>query len=134
MNFAQEKASSEKTSKPDPSKKKKSKKQREIPIVDPANVTDIRLSRTEIPANCSAQDNSCTQIIEVLTVGHDNGDGGVVYVYTVSGGKIIGSGAMVKWDLSGVKPETYTITAGIDSGTRWGVLGRTETREIKVVE
>ncbi len=40
------------------------------------------------------------------------------YVYTVSSGKIIGTGYRVRWDLTGVKPGIYTITAAVmdDSG------------------
>lgn len=100
----------------------------------PVSVTALELSRKEVPAVCPPQDSACTQIIEVTTVAIDNGEETLKYVYTISGGKIIGSGANVKWDLSGVKPGTYLITAAIDTGSRWGILGRTETREVKVVE
>ena len=50
----------------------------------------------------------------------------VTYDYTVSGGKIIGSGADVVWDLQDVKPGVYTITVGIDDGG--GVFGQNEDR------
>jgi hypothetical protein len=98
----------------------------------PANVTALELSRMEVRAVCPPQDSACTQIIEVKVVAVDNGE--MKYVYTISGGKITGSGANVKWDLSGLKPGTYIITAALDTGSPWGILGRTETKEVKVVE
>ncbi|HLL99803.1 MAG TPA: hypothetical protein VK400_02005 [Pyrinomonadaceae bacterium] len=114
-------------------KKRKAAQKQEFVCQLPANVTAVELSRTEVPAVCPP-DNSCTQIIEVSTVAVDPGNGGLTYVYTISGGKIIGSGSNVRWDLSGVKPGTYVITVGIDEGSGWGVLGSTRTREVKVVE
>jgi hypothetical protein len=54
----------------------------------------------------------------------------LTYNYTVSGGRIVGSGANVTWDLSGVRPGTYTITAGADNGC--GVCGTTKTETITV--
>lgn len=41
----------------------------------------------------------------------------LMYHYTVSGGQILGSGANVTWDLSGVRPGTYTIKATIGNST-----------------
>ena len=43
---------------------------------------------------------------------------------------IVGSGANVTWDLSGVRPGTYTITVGADNGC--GVCGTTKTETITV--
>lgn len=50
----------------------------------------------------------------------------------MTGGKIVGQGPNVIWDLSGVEPGTYTITAGVDDGC--GVCGKTKTMEIKVIK
>ena len=50
----------------------------------------------------------------------------------VSGGRIVGSGANVQWDLSGVGKGTYTITTGVDDGC--GVCGKTETKTVTVEE
>lgn len=122
-----------KSSKSRQAKKKKAVDKQESACKLPINVTAVELSRTEVPAVCPS-DNSCTQIIEVTTTALDPENHVVTYVYTISGGKIIGSGRNVSWDLSGVKPGTYIITVGIDEGTGWGVLGRTQTREVKVVE
>jgi len=51
----------------------------------------------------------------------------VAFVYKVTAGKIVGAGAKVKWDLSGVEPGVYTITAGVNDGS--GVLA---TKTVKV--
>ena len=56
----------------------------------------------------------------------------LAFNYTVSGGKIIGVGPKIVWDLSGVRPGTYTITASVDNGC--GVCGETMTKTVKVVE
>lgn len=54
----------------------------------------------------------------------------LTYVYKVSGGKIIGTGANVTWDLSVVETGYYTITAAADDGC--GVCGKFLTRTILV--
>lgn len=54
----------------------------------------------------------------------------LVYGYTVSGGKIVGSGKQVTWDLTDVQPGIYTITAGVDDGC--GFCGKTKTEEVVV--
>lgn len=101
----------------------------------PASVTNLTLSKTEVVSTCAADGKSCSdniQRIEVFTEAFDPEDDLLTYNYVVSGGKIVGKGAKVVWDLSGVKPGTYLITAGVDDGC--GVCGRTETKEIKVLE
>jgi len=47
------------------------------------------------------------------------------YVYSVSGGKVIGNGPTVKWDTMGLKPGRYWLNAGVDDGC--GVCGATKT-------
>lgn len=118
-------------------KTKKSKAARKASndvIVDPANVSGLRLSHSRISTNCSTDDNSCsakTQV-EVSTLAPEVEAS--MYVYKISGGKIVGLGANVIWDLTGVKPGEYTITAGVDSGTRRGVLGQTETKRVHILD
>ncbi len=111
--------------------KKKTKKKTKFICQLPASVTVLDLSKSEIfvshPSNSSSDE---SQKVEVSTVATD--DGTLTYIYTVSGGKIIGSGANVVWDLSNVKPGTYIITSAVDDGR--GVWGTTKTKEIKVVE
>jgi hypothetical protein len=54
----------------------------------------------------------------------------LTYNYTVSGGKIIGSGAEVIWDLSNALIGTYTITGGVDDGC--GICGATKTKTVVI--
>ena len=54
----------------------------------------------------------------------------LTYNYTVSGGRIVGQGANVKWDVGGFSPGHYTITAGVNDGC--GVCGKTQTKTITV--
>lgn len=101
------------------------------------NVTDLTLSATEITTGCknAAESDGCpdeAKEISVKTVSIDPENDVLTYNYTVSGGKIIGKGAEVVWDLTDVKPGTYTITAGVDDGC--GVCGQTMTREVVVKE
>jgi predicted metalloprotease with PDZ domain len=105
-------------------------------VVDqPANVTNVLLSQNEITSNCPANSNICAnnkRTIDVSTEAVDPENAVLSYYYTVSGGKIIGQGAKLVWDLSDVKPGTYMITVGVDDGC--GVCGKTITKEVKVVE
>jgi hypothetical protein len=45
-------------------------------------------------------------------------------------GKIIGEGSKVIWNLNGVQPGSYTITAGVDDGC--GICGQTVTKEVTI--
>jgi hypothetical protein len=98
-----------------------------------ASVFQLNLSHTEIGSECPTSNTSCSAAfkIEVATVGRTiNSD---KFVYAVSAGKIIGSGANVIWDLSGARPGEYTITAVI-SMIRVGVVGQTQTRRVRVLD
>ncbi|MGI8669275.1 MAG: hypothetical protein ACR2J3_05410, partial [Aridibacter sp.] len=54
----------------------------------------------------------------------------LTYNYTVSGGRIVGQGSNVSWDLAGVQPGTYTVTVGVDDGC--GVCSPTVTETVTV--
>jgi hypothetical protein len=107
-------------------------------INTPANVTDVQVSDTEVilpcPPGTVSRNNSCNDDanLSVRTSTEDKENDTLVYNYTVSAGRIVGSGANVSWDLSGVRPGTYTITAGVDDGC--GVCGKTQTKTITVKE
>jgi hypothetical protein len=88
-----------------------------------ASVTELELSHFEISASTRKQ-------IDVATTAVDPENDPLVYVYTVSGGRIIGSGAKVKWDLTGVTPGSYTLNAGVDDGC--GLCGATMTKTVVV--
>lgn len=106
----------------------------------PASVVDLQLSQKEIILFCQATDKSCSsnKIINIAVVAVEP-DEHIKYVYSITAGKIIGEGANVKWDLSGVKPGTYLITSGISQPSvfgedDWAVLGTTQTRTVTVRE
>ncbi len=101
------------------------------------SVAGLFVNQAEITVNCPQTKNSVNDscqngspLINVAAVAPDQGFN--EYIYTVSVGKIIGKGANVQWDLSGVAPRIYTITAGVDAGQ--GVLGQTKTQTVKIIE
>ncbi len=70
------------------------------------------------------------QMVNVTTTAVDPENDVLTYNYTVSGGRIVGTGANVSWDLTGAPTGTYTITAGVDDSC--GVCGTTQTKTITV--
>lgn len=138
-NFAQ-KTTSAKTKKSVSAKKKTqtaTKRKEKFACDLPAVVNSVELSQTEVILNCSLGDNSCSndRIIKVRTNATTLGD--EKFVYQVSAGKIIGEGENVEWDLTDVKPGTYTITAGISQylpDWGWSVFGETKTQVITIKE
>lgn len=103
-----------------------------------ANVTALALSDSSISLPCPpgfrSRSGACddSTSINVTTTAVDPENDVLTYNYTVSGGRIVGSGATVSWDLSGVQPGTYTITAGVDDGC--GICGQTQTQTITIAE
>ncbi len=102
-----------------------------------ANVTNLGLSDSKVvipcgPGEVPKEGTTCSdnQSVNVTTTAVDPENDVLTYNYTVSGGRVVGSGANVSWDLSGVNPGTYTITAGVDDGC--GVCGKTQTKTITV--
>jgi len=109
------------------------------PVVNqPANVDSVSLSATTITLPCAPGtvpvSGSCddNRTISVSTHATDPENDVLTYSYTVSGGRVIGTGANVQWDLSGATPGTYTITTGVDDGC--GICGKTNTQTITVAE
>ena len=104
-----------------------------------ANVTNLALGDTTVYTPCapgtrpkSGQACSDVQSVTVATTAVDPENDVLTYNYTVSGGRIVGTGANVSWDLSGATPGTYTITAGVDDSC--GVCGQTQTKTITVAK
>ena len=94
------------------------------------NKSELRQKKTEVPEKPPAYD---SDMVTAVTVTAEDPENDVLtYNYTVSGGRIVGTGAKVTWDLNGVRPGTYTITAGVDDGC--GLCGKTITQSINVVE
>ncbi len=115
---------------------------REVPTKPntPAVINSVTLSKTEIvlptcpegqrikAGSTACNDNSS---VTVATNATDADGDQLLYQYTVSGGRINGSGANVNWDLSGAQPGTYTISVGVDDGC--GVCGTPSTKEVRIV-
>lgn len=114
---------------------RRNKRQEEVVNV-PANVTALTLSDSEIVLPCPAGSKSASggcndsSTISVATTASDPENDVLTYNYTVSGGRITGSGANVSWDLSGAQPGSYTITAGVDDGC--GLCGKTQTQTVNI--
>lgn len=113
--------------------------EREIAITNtPANVTDISLSRRTISLGCKpgfkSTSGSCQddKIVDVTTSALDAEGDPLTYNYTVTGGRIIGQGSNVSWDLSGLEAGSYVITAGVDDGL--GLLGEAKSVAVIVEE
>jgi len=105
----------------------------------PANVVEITLDKTEITLPCGSAEvppptpsNAREMYVEVSTKAEDKDNDVLTYNYTISGGRIIGQGAKVFWNLSNVRPGTYSITAGADDGC--GICGTTMTKTVPVKE
>ena len=105
----------------------------------PANVTNLTVSDTQIFLPCPAgqvpgEGSTCADNMQlsVATTAVDPENDILTYNYTVSGGRIVGTGASVTWDVGGLAPGTYTITAGVDDGC--GLCGKTMTQTITVAE
>jgi hypothetical protein len=109
--------------------------QRDIPkaFVD---VTAVDFDQTEVILPCApgqvSKSGGCPddRTVGVRTSATNPDNDVLTYNYTVSGGRIVGSGANVNWDLSGVRAGTYTITAAVDNGC--GFCGKTQTKTITV--
>jgi hypothetical protein len=102
-----------------------------------ADVTNLELSETRVTGRCQPgfqprEGTTCSDdmAVDVRTTAVDPENDVLTYNYTVSGGRIVGQGANVSWDLTGAAPGTYTITAGVDDSC--GVCGKTQTRTIEV--
>lgn len=98
-------------------------------------VDSLDLSNPEVIASCLDEKESCSRPESrtyVLTKAFDPENDLLTYNYTIKAGKIIGTGPGVVWDLSGVPPGEYKITAAVDDGC--GFCGKTMTKTVKVIE
>ena len=102
---------------------KRSKKERIIPISTcTAPIADLVASANVInlPATCAAGEfSSCASDaapqIQLTANANDPTPSSLNYKYTTTGGHIVGSGANVTWDLTGVAPGNYTATVEVDN-------------------
>jgi hypothetical protein len=101
-----------------------------------AEIEKIKLDRNEVFSPCppgmttaaECGDNGLIKV-KISVVNPRNTE--LLYEYTVSGGRIIGKGSNVAWDLSGVTEGVYTITVGIDDGSELAAKTQTETVRVK---
>ena len=104
-----------------------------------ADMTDLELSTFHPLTSCQpgqtsdpeSEQKSNSKVIDVRAFAFDPDGDVLVYDYAVSAGTIIGKGARVQWDLRGVPPGTYSITAGADDGC--GHCGKSITRPVTVL-
>lgn len=102
---------------------KRAKNERIIPISTcTAPSVDLAASSNVItlPANCAAGEfSSCASDaspqIQLTANANDPTPSSLNYKYTTTGGHIVGSGATVTWDLTGVTPGNYTTTVEVDN-------------------
>lgn len=97
-------------------------------------VLDKTTLKLPCPPGSRSFSGSCTDDMRVKVSAEvfDAENDKIIYQYTVTGGRIVGEGANVYWDLNGVRPGIYTITAAADDG--FGFNGKTKTAEITVAE
>lgn len=102
-----------------------------------ANVTNLTVSDSTITLPCGpgfgpAAGATCNDAttVQVAATAVDPENDPLTYNYTVSGGRIVGTGANVSWDLSGLGKGSYTITSGVDDGC--GLCGQTQTRTVTI--
>jgi hypothetical protein len=102
------------------------------------NVTDLALDKTQLrlkdlPSGPPPDEplRSTDLMVNVATHAEDAENDVLDYYYVISGGHIVGSGSNVQWDLNGVPPGTYTITARVDDSC--GVCGRTITKGLMII-
>lgn len=96
----------------------------------PANIVGLSLEKTELNGACSGKIQVGKSLIGVSARAADFENDVLVYRYIVSAGTIIGSGEKVIWDLSGVAPGKYELTAGADDGC--GACGKTLKRTVTI--
>ncbi|MEQ1643063.1 MAG: hypothetical protein ABL959_06430, partial [Pyrinomonadaceae bacterium] len=102
----------------------------------PADVNSVTISDMVITLPCPAgqlsRSGACNdnKTVSVATSASDPENDVLTYNYTVSGGRVVGTGANVQWDLSSAQVGTYTITTGVDDGC--GICGKTDTKTIRV--
>ncbi|HEY8562381.1 MAG TPA: hypothetical protein VIL74_18535 [Pyrinomonadaceae bacterium] len=103
-----------------------------------AKIEKVSLDRDEVinprppgrnPKAGTTCDEDITIKVETSVVNPQNTE--LLYYYTVSGGRVVGTGARVSWDLSGVRAGTYTVTVGIGDASEIYPETQAGTVEVK---
>ena len=102
------------------------------PTQIPVSVKSLSLDKNEISYLVSNQSgfSNNSQTIEIVSEIHNPKKKEINYYYVVTVGKISGKGTKVIWDLTGVTPGKYAITAAVED--ECGVCGFTQTKTITV--
>jgi hypothetical protein len=98
-----------------------------------ADMTKLEMSAEQVFPLCDQDgiERSST-VVRIAAAAFDPEDDVLVFNYTVTAGRIIGSGTKVLWDLTEVPPDAYTITVGADDGC--GLCGKTISKTVVVHE
>jgi hypothetical protein len=72
------------------------------------------------------------QTLQLTANAADAEQAGLVYRYKTVGGRIVGNGANVAWDLTGAQPGTYTATVEVDNNC--GCVGFSSTSVVVVAQ
>ena len=85
-----------------------------------APVVGLRASEQKITLACpdGATSQTCTpgpgQQVQLQATATDPDGDSLLYSYSATGGRVTGDGAEVTWDLTGLRPGTYTATVEVD--------------------
>lgn len=96
----------------------------------PANVSELNIENLVLKVGCKGIKQ--TSLVGISVLASDAENDVILYKYKISSGKIIGVGAKVEWDLSGVESGTYSVTAFVDDGC--GMCGKSITKTVTIVE
>ena len=96
-------------------------------------IDKLQLRLKDLPPGPPPDDalRSSDMIVNIATHAEDAENDVLDYYYVISAGHIIGSGSNVQWDLNGVSPGTYAITARVDDSC--GVCGKTMTQAVMII-
>ena len=101
----------------------------------PPNVTELALDKTEFRVPCPDAETApagADSSVEVNVTAEDADGDVLVYNFVISGGRIVGQGKKVFWDVSKLRAGTYSITAAVDDGC--GLCGKTATKMLTVAD
>ena len=83
----------------------------------------LRCPKGDTPQTCAP---SASQQVQLSVTATDADGDTLLYTYSVTGGRLVGDGPAATWDLTGVRPGTYTATVEVDD--RCGCVAFAVTR------
>lgn len=103
---------------------------RSQPAVD---VESVVLDKQSVFTVCPMRRSHCTKeraSVKVTTTAKQGPKDNLIYYYVPSGGRIVGQGPSVLWDVSEAVPGTHSITVGVGTGAV--IRGKLVTKTIRV--